>query len=123
MHAQCRWACRETQVVTFQRFAIEVDVEAFRDLDFDPWQPDSHKHVVDAEAIGEQGFQGADDFLRRRQNTDVQQTVVSQRFWSQHMSTAGLPAIADAQCQQVATPLEIRPLQLAIGCMQLTEAR
>lgn len=39
------------------------------------------------------------------------------------MPATGLPAVADPQRQQLPMPVKIRALQLAIGGMQLAEAR
>ncbi|MNE21624.1 hypothetical protein D3C80_1147920 [compost metagenome] len=39
------------------------------------------------------------------------------------MPTASLPAVTDPQGQQLATPVEIGPLQLSVCRMQLTESR
>src|SRR5471030_2220455 len=123
MDTQCRLTRLETQAVPLQRLTIKVDVQAFRDFDLDPRQTGSHEHVVDAEAIGQQVFQGAYHLLRRWQNADIKQSIVNQRLRAQHTTTTGLSAISDTQCQQLATPVKVRSLQFAIGRMQFTEAR
>lgn len=122
MHAQRRRTRLESHAVTFERFAIKIDAQPLGHLDFDPWQTGANKHVVDPEAIAEQRLQGAHQLLWRRQNTDIQQAIIGQRLRAQHVSTAGLSAIADTQCQQLATPVKIRPLKFAVSGMQLAES-
>ncbi len=39
VHAQRARGNRETQLASFQRLAVEIDVETFRRLHFQPWHP------------------------------------------------------------------------------------
>ena len=117
MHAQrCRTRFK-SQAVTFQRFAIQIDAEPLGHFDFDPWQTGSDKHVIDAETIAEQRLQRAHQFLWRRQDADIQQTVIGQRLWAEYVPATGLTAIADTQREHFATPVKVRPLKFAIGGM------
>lgn len=122
MDLQRRRTRLETHAVAFQRLTIKIDVKPFGHFDFDPRQSGSHEHVVDAETVAQQVLQCTDKLLGRRQNADIQQSIVGQRLWAQHMPASGLTAIADAQRQQLAAPVKIRALQLAVSGMQFAES-
>src|SRR5690606_11706532 len=90
-------------------------------LQLDPRQARADEHVIDAQPAFQQSSQSSDQFLRCGQNADIQQAVIGQRCRAQYVSTTGLSAIADAKRQQVAAPVEIRAIQLAVGRTQLTD--
>ena len=122
MHAQGLGQHLEVQVVAFQRLAVEVDVQALCDLDLHPGQACAHEHGVQAPAVVHQLTQRADHLLRRRQDADIQQPVISQCTGAQHMPATGLATVTDAQREQLAFPMEIRAFQFTVGGFQFTEA-
>ncbi|KAF1012127.1 MAG: hypothetical protein GAK32_00342 [Pseudomonas fluorescens] len=109
-------------MVAFERLAVQIDVKPFGLFDLDPRQARPHEQVVQSPTIGHQAAQRTHHLLGRRQDADVQQAVIRQRIRAQHMPAARLAPVADPQRQQLATPVEARPLQFCTGGPQLTEA-
>ena len=108
---------RETQLASFQRLAVEIDVETFRRLHFQPWHPRADEQAFHSVATAEQGAQGTDHVLRRRQDAHVQQAVVHSRLRTQYVPAAGLAPVTDAQGEELAFPLEVRGAETALGGM------
>ncbi|RMU68659.1 hypothetical protein ALP23_05340 [Pseudomonas syringae pv. apii] len=122
MHVKRAWPGLETQVLARQRLTVQIDIQTLGGLEFYPRQTRTNEHIIDTQPALQEAPQRADHFLRRRQDTDVEQTIIGQCGRAQLVSTARLPTIADTQGEQIAAPVEIRSGELAMRRMQLAES-
>ena len=104
------------------RFAIQIEGQRLWAINLNPRQlrADGHALKRGCLAIGHQSADRARHFAGEfGHHGQVQQAVVDERFRAQHLAATGLPAIAQAQCDEVALPLELRVTQ---ACLQGLDA-
>jgi hypothetical protein len=87
---------------------VQVDVDAFGRLDFDPrYAPVKRGVFHSLHALGHQRRDRLALLVvgNVRQHADVQETIVEQSLWAKHVTTACLACVAHGQHEELAFPV------------------